>query len=120
MSAFWSSVTSPLAHVGAVEFCGHRKTETSTLSYQSSFILPICICSRAAAPTKVSDTKVTRMTEIVIDRLRRRPMPISERMNCSRTSPAPSAVRAVHAAGLVADHLPRRELDHALAHLVHD
>jgi hypothetical protein len=79
-------VTSPAAHVGSSEPCAHRKTDTSTLSYQSSFICPICCCSRAAEPTNVSDTKVTRMTDTAIDRLRRRPMAISDRMNWSLTA----------------------------------
>ncbi|MNW63740.1 hypothetical protein D3C74_419680 [compost metagenome] len=76
-----SGDASPPAHVGLGESIGHRKTETSTRSYQSSLSLSIWIWSSAEAPTKVRDTKVTRTTEIVIARLRRRPDPISARMN---------------------------------------
>ncbi len=55
-------------------------TATWARSAQYDCILPICICMSIAAPTKVSDTKVTRMTEMTIDALRRRPVKASERM----------------------------------------
>jgi len=89
IAASWSAETSPPEQDATGELRGHRKTEISTLSYQSSFIFPICIWSSAAEPTKVSDTKVTRMTEMVIERFRRRPRPISDRMNCSRMPGSP-------------------------------
>lgn len=76
-----SGVASPDAHWTFDEPVGHSRTVTSTLPYQSSLSLDTCICRRLAAPTNVSETNVTRMTEMVIDRLRRSPMPISERMN---------------------------------------
>src|SRR5699024_1659420 len=119
-SCTWSSVTSPEAQLGTLEFSGHRKMETSTLSYQLSFMLPICICSRIAAPTKVSEMKVTSTTEAAMATLRRRPLPIWERTNLNRIALSPLPCRAVDAAVLVAHHLAVDEFDDALAHLVHD
>ena len=76
-----SGVASPAAHCTFDEPFGHSSTVTSTLPYQSSLSLPTWICRSPAAPTKVSEMNVTRMTATVMDRLRRRPMPISDRMN---------------------------------------
>jgi len=45
----------------------------------------ICDCRREEAPTKSSETKETRMTEIVIARLRVRPLKVSEVMKRNRT-----------------------------------
>src|SRR5690606_10063674 len=84
ISASCSSVASPAAQVGTAESAGHMNTETSTRSYQSSFMLSICIWSRRAAPTKTREMKVTRTTETVIDTLRRRPDANWDRTNRSR------------------------------------
>jgi len=67
------------------------KTATSTLSYHSPFIFVTCICRRAAAPTKLRDTKVTMTTATAIARFRRRPDPTWESTNCQRMPylPAP-------------------------------
>src|SRR5256885_12141830 len=67
-----------------------------------------------------SETVVTRITEIVIERLRRNPRPISLSMNWKRTGRALSAGVAVDAAVLVPDEPAVLHLDDPLAHLVDD
>ncbi len=79
IAAIWSGVASPAAHVGDGDPAGQRKTDTSTLSYQSSLSLPICAWSSSDDPTNVSETKVTSTTETAMDTLRRRPWPSSAR-----------------------------------------
>src|SRR5437764_14134292 len=74
------------------ESAPHRKTETWTRSYQYSFITDTCFCASRPTPSMSSDTVVTRITEIVIERLRRNPRPISLRMNTQRTRISSQAV----------------------------
>src|SRR6476661_2732151 len=86
-------------------------------------------------PRKKSDTIVTSTTETAMDMLRRKPIQISLRMNCSRIRVfvasgsvgcgevcrgARLALDAVDAAGLVAHERAVGELDDPLAQLVDD
>src|SRR5919199_2880598 len=109
MASFWAWVTSPEAQLGLVvsESLPHRKIETWTRSYQYSFITETCFCASRPTPSMSNDTVVTRITEIVIERLRRNPRPISLSMNWKRTGGIPlsrlSAGVAVDAAVLVPD-----------------
>src|SRR5689334_18952583 len=92
-----------------------------------------------AAPTKVRGTKVTRTTEITMERFRRRPLPISPRIKASLTAGPPARGlfphrsrpsfagtlrhrnhRSVEGLCLITDHDSVPELYHALAHLVHN
>src|SRR3954469_3459395 len=105
------------------ESAPHRKTETCTRSYQYSFITETCFCASRPTPSMSSETVVTRITEIVIERLRRNPRAISLSMNWKRTALVPlarSAGVAVDAAVLVADQAAVLHLHDPLAHLVDD
>ena len=76
----WSrcaSVTAPPAHDGVSLPLLHRKIETSTLSYQKSFIVDTCARTSSAAPNRPSETATVMITAMVIVRLRRRPVPTS-------------------------------------------
>src|SRR5690242_12511700 len=79
-----------------------------------------CFCASRPTPSMSSETVVTRITEIVIERLRRNPRPISLSMNWKRTWKDLSAGVAVDAAVLVADQPAVLHLDDPLAHLVDD
>src|SRR3954447_25002828 len=124
IASFWVWVTGPCEQLGLVlsESLPHRKIDTCTRSYQYSFITETCFWASRPTPSMSSDTVVTRITEIVIERLRRTPWPISLSMNWKRTRTLPtrSAGVAVDAAVLVAHEAPVLHLHDALAHLVDD
>src|SRR5919202_4298159 len=131
MASFWAWVTSPEAQLGLVvsESLPHRKIDTCTRSYRYSFITETCFCASRPTPSMSIETVVTRITEMVIERLRRNPWPISLSMNWKRTGlslstlstlSTPSAGVAVDAAVLVPHEAPVLHLDHPLAHLVDD
>src|SRR6476659_3301084 len=87
IAVFCVSVTGPEAQLGLdlSESAPHRKIDTCTRSYQYSFMTDTCFCASRPTPSMSSETVVTRITEIVIDRLRRNPRPISLSMNWKRT-----------------------------------
>src|SRR5918911_3171748 len=91
MASFWACVTSPDAQLGLVvsESFPHRKIDTCTRSYQYSFMTDTCFCASRPTPSMSSETVVTRITEIVMERLRRNPWPISLSMNWKRTALVP-------------------------------
>ena len=83
----WSWVTSPAAQLPAAPSplsAPQRKTDTSTLSYQKSFITLTCWLNRTAVPRKPSETAVVMIMAMVMVRLRRSPMPISLTMKLAR------------------------------------
>ena len=51
----------------------HRKIETSTRSYQKSFMLSTCARTSRPPPNRVKDTATVMMTANVMVRLRRNP-----------------------------------------------
>src|SRR3954454_9270563 len=122
IAVFCASVTGPKAQLGLdlSESAPHRKIDTCTRSYQYSFMTDTCFCASRPTPSMSSETVVTRITEIVIERLRRNPRAISLSMNWKRTGGALSAGVAVDAAVLVADQAAVVHLDDPLAHLVDD
>src|SRR3954469_25788229 len=122
IAVFWAWVTWPVAQLGLAlsESAPHRKIDTCTRSYQYSFMTDTCFCASRPPPSMSSETVVTRITEIVIERLRRNPRPISLSMNWKRTGEDLSAGVAVDAAVLVADQAAVLHLDDPLAHLVDD
>src|SRR4051794_39461102 len=122
IASFWVWVTGPCEQLGLVlsESAPHRKIDTCTRSYQNSFMTETCFCASRPTPSMSSETVVTRITEIVIDRLRRNPRPISLSMNWKRTGADLSAGVAVDAAVLVANQAAVLHLDDPLAHLVDD
>ena len=61
-----------------------RKTETSTLSYQKSFIVLTCFWISRPAPNSARLMVTVTTTAMVIVRLRRRPMLISDITNWAR------------------------------------
>ena len=71
--------------VGSVLPSPHRKTETSTLSYQKDFMVSACRLTSRPAPKEARLMAAVTITAMVIVRLRRRPMPISLRTNWART-----------------------------------
>src|SRR3954447_11048704 len=95
MASFCASVTGPEAQLGLdlSESLPHRKIDTWTRSYQYSFITDTCFCASRPTPSMSRDTVVTRITEIVIERLRRNPRPISLSMNWKRTALVPLALQ---------------------------
>src|ERR1035437_7177997 len=83
-----------------------------------------CLCARTPRPRNSTDTIVTRVTEIDMDRFRRRATPSSLRMNCTRIA-LPPALRGpgaapVRPAQLITDQLALIELDNPLAQLIDD
>ena len=92
----WSWVTSPAAQLPAAPSplsAPQRNTDTSTLSYQKSFITLTCWLNSTAVPRKPSETAVVMIMAMVMVRLRRRPMPISLTMKLARM-PFPAVVVA--------------------------
>src|SRR3954454_17373790 len=122
IAVFCTSVTGPAAQLGfdLSESAPHRKIGTCTRAYQYSFLTDNCFWASRPTPSMSSETVVTRITEIVIERLRRNPRPISLSMNWKRTGEDLSAGVAVDAAVLVADQAAVLHLDDPLAHLVDD
>src|SRR4051794_23610814 len=97
-----------------------RKTDTSILPNQKSFIVLTCSRMSQATPRPASEMATVRITAIVMLRLRRRPMAISDSTKRIRTGRVLSAGVAVDAAALVAGHVSLFELDDPSAHRVDD
>src|SRR3954465_2458026 len=122
MTCFCASVVSwPGSQLSPDTSGVHRKIEISILSYQRPFIRSTCWLASSPAPNRDSETHMVMMTARVIVRFWRRPAAVSEKMWRKRINgPYCCSLVPVDAAALVAHDLAVVELDHALAHLVHD
>src|SRR3954447_5845702 len=122
MTCFCASVVSwPGSQLSPDTSGVHRKIEISILSYQRPFIRSTCWLASRPAPKRDSETHMVMMTARVIVRFWRRPAAVSEKMWRKRISgPYCCSLVPVDAAALVTNDLAVVELDHALAHLVHD
>src|SRR3954470_8369092 len=115
-----ASVADCPLHGGAASPVRQRKIDTSTLSYQKSFIVLTCERRSRPAAVSTSETASVTTTASVSVRLRRSPMTISDSTNWKRIWCGLLVAVAVDPAGLVADDMSAVELDDPPAHRVDD
>src|SRR4051795_9814239 len=120
IASFCGWVTSPDVQCGVREFWLQRKTVIWSLLPQYCSAFWAWALSSSPMPTRVRETKIVTTRATVMETLRRRPVPVSEKTYLSCMVPPPSVLEAVDAAGLVTNDAAVVELDDALAHLVDD